>query len=147
MEDLVSAIENISPARKKNQIPTPSELRLLQVLWSLGEGTVDQIVQAHPEKSRPNYKTTHTFLRIMEQKGFISHTVNGRTFTFRPLVTRESIDSLSVRALLHQNFGGSPAGLLINLLEVVPARERELDELESLIRDYRQKTATMSSAS
>jgi predicted transcriptional regulator len=146
METLSSANKNSSSMRKKSQIPTPSELRLLQVLWLLGEGTVDQIVHAHPEESRPNYKTTHTFLRIMEQKGFITHTVNGRTFKFRPVVTRESIDSLSVRTLLHQNFGGSPAGLLINLLEMVPARERELDELESLIRDYRQKTANSSSA-
>ena len=139
----------LKAAKEKHQppVPTGAEMRLLQILWDRKEATVEDVVLAHGEKERPNYKTTQTFLRIMEQKGFISHTVNGRTFTFRPLVTRESIDSLSVRALLHQNFGGSPAGLLINLLEVVPARERELDELESLIRDYRQKTATMSSAS
>ena len=135
---------NILPTRKKSQLPTPSELRLLQVLWSLGEATVDQIVNAHPESSRPNYKTTHTFLRIMEQKGFITHSVSGRTFRFTPLVTRESIDSLSVRALLHQNFGGSPAGLLINLLEAVPTQESELDELESLIREYRRKNSNHS---
>jgi predicted transcriptional regulator len=135
---------NILPSRKKSQLPTPSELRLLQVLWTLGEGTVDQIVNAHPEASRPNYKTTHTFLRIMEQKGFITHSVSGRTFRFTPLVSRESIDSLSVRALLHQNFGGSPAGLLINLLEAVPAQESELDELESLIREYRRKNVSSS---
>jgi len=138
---------NSSSLRKKSQIPTPSELRLLQVLWSLGEGTVDQIVNAHPEDSRPNYKTTHTFLRIMEQKGFITHTVHGRTFLFKPLVTRESVDSLSVRTLLQTNFGGSPAGLLINLLEAVPAREEELDELESLIREFRQKSINNSTAS
>lgn len=130
-----------SSTRTRPALPTPSELRLLQVLWQLGEATVEQIVLAHPESARPNYKTTHTFLRIMEQKGFVTHTVLGRTFLFTPVVTRESIDSLSVRTLLQQNFGGSPAGLLINLLEAVP-EEKDLDELEGLIRQYRNRSST-----
>jgi len=42
-----------------------------------------------------------------------------------------------VRTLLDQNFGGSPAKLLVNLLESGPVKERELEELEALIRNYR----------
>jgi BlaI family penicillinase repressor len=128
--------------KKKNEIPTASELRLLQVIWSLGEATVDEIVNAHPEDNRPNYKTTHTFLRIMEEKGFVTHSARGRAFVFKAAVSRDIIDSRSVQTLLNQNFGGSPAGLLINLLEAKPVKDMELDALESLIREYRQRNAT-----
>jgi BlaI family penicillinase repressor len=128
-------------ARVKQQlsIPTPAEMRLLQVLWDREEATVDEVVNAHPEKERPNYKTTQTLLRIMEQKGFITHETRGRVFVFRPVVSRKAVDSLSVRTLVARNFRGSAAGLLINLLETGSIKKKELDELEAYLREYRKK--------
>ena len=130
------------PARRlkgswKRQLPTASELRLLQILWEAGEATVEDVVEAHPAQERPNYKTTQTLLRIMEQKGFIAHERNGRTFVFKPLISRKTIDQRSVQSLLLQNFGGSATGLFLNLLEAARVKEKDLDELEAQIRDYR----------
>ncbi|HTZ60475.1 MAG TPA: BlaI/MecI/CopY family transcriptional regulator [Acidobacteriaceae bacterium] len=124
---------------KKLPVPTPAELRLLQILWDLQDGTVEDVVNAHPEKERPHYKTTQTLLRIMENKGFITHEVRGRVFVFRPLATRKSIDQLSVQALVSRNFHGSAAGLLINLLESSSIKKKELDELEAYMREYRKR--------
>jgi BlaI family penicillinase repressor len=124
---------------KKLPVPTPAEMRLLQILWDLKEGTVDDVVNAHPEKERPHYKTTQTLLRIMESKGFISHESRGRVFVFKPLASRKAVDQLSVQALVSRNFHGSAAGLLINLLESSAIKKKELDELESYIREYRKK--------
>jgi predicted transcriptional regulator len=114
-------------------------LRLLKILWDLGEASVEDVVNAHPEKERPHYKTTQTLLRIMETKGFIDHESRGRVFVFRPLASRKTIDQLSVQALVSRNFHGSTAGLLINLLESSAIKKKELDELESFIREYRQR--------
>ena len=127
--------------REKQQlsVPTPAEMRLLQVLWDREEATVDDVVNAHPEKERPNYKTTQTLLRIMEQKGFITHESRGRVFVFRPLVSRKTIDQLSIQALVSRNFRGSASGLLINLLEASPIKKKQLDELEAYIREYRKR--------
>lgn len=121
------------------QLPTASELRLLQILWEHGEATVEDVVNAHPLRSRPNYKTTQTLLRIMEQKGYIAHELRGRGFVFKPLISRKRIDQRSVQALLSQNFGGSATGLFLNLLEVTTVKEEDLDELEAQIREYRRK--------
>jgi BlaI family transcriptional regulator, penicillinase repressor len=120
-------------------VPTAAEMRLLQILWDLEEATVEDVVNAHSEKERPNYKTTQTLLRIMEKKGFIAHEAEGRVFVFRPLVSRKTIDHMSVQALVSRNFHGSAAGLLMNLLEASPIRKTELDELEAYIREYRKK--------
>jgi BlaI family transcriptional regulator, penicillinase repressor len=120
-------------------LPSPGELRLLQILWDQEEATVEEVVNAHPEKERPNYKTTQTLLRIMEQKGFITHESRGRVFVFKPLVSRKTIDHLSVQSLVSRNFHGSAAELVLNLLETSPIKNKELDELEAYIREYRKK--------
>lgn len=124
---------------KKLSVPTAAETRLLQILWDLKEATVDDVVNAHPEKERPHYKTTQTLLRIMETKGFIAHESRGRMFVFRPLVSRKTVDQLAVQALVSRNFHGSAAGLLINLLESSSIKKSDLDELESYMKEYRKR--------
>ena len=126
-------------ARQRAQLPTGAEMRLLQILWDRDEATVEDIVNAHPERQRPNYKTTQTLLRIMEQKGFITHESRGRVFVFKALVSRRTVDHRSVKALLAQNFGGSVAGLFVNLLEATRIKKKELDELEAYIQEYSKK--------
>ena len=96
-------------------------------------------MNAHPAKERPNYKTTQTFLRIMERKGFIAHESRGRVFVFKPLVSREAIDRLSIQALVSRNFRGSAARLFINLPEASPIKKKELDEVEAYMREYRKR--------
>src|SRR6185312_2178460 len=100
--------------QQKTVLPTRAELKILQVLWGLGNGTVEDVISNSTVTPKPNYKTTQTILRIMEEVG-----------------------RLSVQTLLDQNFGGSPSELLINLLESSPVKESELEELETLIRNYR----------
>jgi BlaI family transcriptional regulator, penicillinase repressor len=118
-------------------LPTRAELRILQVLWEVGPATVEEVINHGSFSSKPNYKTTQTILRIMEEKGLVRHVSRGRVFVFNPTVTRDQVGRLSVQTLLQQNFGGSPAELLVNLLESGPVKETELEQLEALIRNYR----------
>lgn len=127
------------PFKTKAQLPTTSELRILNSLWQLGEATVDEIVNSFPSRKKPNYKTTQAFLRIMEQKGFVRHTARGRVFVFQPLVSKEKVDQLSVQTLLKQNFGGSARGLLVNLLESNAVEPSDLDALEGMIQEYKRR--------
>jgi BlaI family transcriptional regulator, penicillinase repressor len=130
---------NVARGKQQAPLPTPAEMRLLQILWDREEASVEDVVNAHPENEQPNYKTTQTLLRILEQKGFITHESRGRVFVFRPLVSRKTIDHLSIQALVSRNFSGSASGLLINLLEASPIKEQQLDELEAYIREYRKR--------
>jgi BlaI family penicillinase repressor len=118
-------------------LPTRAENRILQVLWELGQGTVEDVINHPSQNPKPNYKTTQTILRIMEEKGLVRHMSRGRVFVFEPCVSREQVGRLSVKTLLQQNFGGSPTELLVNLLEAGPVKESELEELEALIRKHR----------
>lgn len=132
------------PMKAKTQIPTNAELRILNALWQLGEGTVEQILMSFPARKRPNYKTTQAFLRIMEQKGFVKHVAQGRVFIFEPLISKKNVDRESVQVLLQQNFGGSAHGLMVNLLESDAVAPSDLDAIEGLIQEYRKRRTHLS---
>ena len=123
----------------KAALPTPGEFRLLQILWRIGEGTIDDIVKASDQDPPPNYKTVQTWLRIMEAKGQVDHKQKGRAFVFWPTIARGEVHRYSLRHLLTRYFGGSRSELLMELLSDERITREELRELEDLIRSRRQE--------
>jgi BlaI family transcriptional regulator, penicillinase repressor len=117
-------------------IPTAGEFRLLEILWVLEEGTIEDLLRASGD-GRLNYKTVQTVLRIMENKKLVSHSIRGRAFVYRPRVKRHEVSRISLRSLLKRYFRGSRTELLVNLLEDERIANTELQELEGLIRSYR----------
>jgi BlaI family transcriptional regulator, penicillinase repressor len=128
-----------APRSQRLALPTPGELRLLQILWRIGGGTVEDIVNASDENPPPNYKTVQTLLRIMERKGQVIHSHAGRAFVFRPLVEARDVHRLSIREMVARYFTGSPTELLVELLRDQQIPREELRELENLIRKRRRE--------
>ena len=126
-------------SRRTKIVPTNSELQILNVLWALGEGTVDNVVERLPGKPSPNYKTVQSLLRIMESKGLVEHSVRGRAFAFRPRMTRDEVGGTLAKRLLERTFQGSATALMVNLLDRNAVDENELDELETVIQEYRER--------
>lgn len=118
-------------------LPSAAELHLLEILWRLGEGTIEDVLQASNEYPPPNYKTVQTVLRIMETKKFVSHRLSGRAFVYQPRVMRDQLNRLSIQTLVKRQFGGSRTELLLNMLEDPDCEAAELEELEAVIRRYR----------
>jgi BlaI family transcriptional regulator, penicillinase repressor len=127
-------------------LPTNAELPILDVLWDIGEGAVQDIVDRLPSSPRANYKTVQSLLRIMENKGFVRHKTRGRAFIFSSRVTRDEVGGVSAKRLLDRNFQGSYTAMLVNLLDANHVKEQELDELEAMIQRYREQKAKGESA-
>jgi BlaI family penicillinase repressor len=89
---------------KPKAIPTAGEFRLLEILWRLGEGTIEDFLQAAEKNNPLNYKTVQTVLRIMENKKFVSHSVRGRAFVYRPRVKRSQVSRSSLALFARQIF-------------------------------------------
>jgi BlaI family transcriptional regulator, penicillinase repressor len=134
-------MSSISPrgsrAPQASRVPTAAEFRLLEILWRLGEGTIEDLLQASGKNNLLNYKTVQTVLRIMETKEFVSHSVRGRAFVYQPRVKPHEIRRISLRSLLEKYFRGSRSELLVNLLEDERIEADELQELENLVRSHR----------
>jgi BlaI family penicillinase repressor len=125
-------------------LPTRGETKILNVLWELGEATVEEVIKHPSFPTPPNYKTTQTLLRIMEEKGLARHSTRGRVFVFAPCVTRDQVTRLSVQNLLEQTFAGSLTDMMVGVIETGTVKESELEELEALIRNYRTLRASSS---
>jgi predicted transcriptional regulator len=124
---------------QKVELPTPGELRLLQVLWRIREGSIEDIVLASGKNPPPNYKTVQAWLRIMERKGQVDHRQEGRAFIFYPLINSSDLHRISVRHLLARHFAVSRSELLVALLNDERISSEELRKLEGLIRNRRKE--------
>lgn len=107
------------------------ELEIMNVVWDLGEATVQDVCD---RLERPAaYSTVLTMMRTLEAKGMLSHRVFGRTFIYRPEVPRDRVRSSLIDEMRHLLFGGSAALLLNSMLSHGQLSAEELAELNRVL--------------
>jgi predicted transcriptional regulator len=123
-------------ARKKSLQLTEAEQRLMDILWTLGSGTVAEIAEALPKKLDLAYNTVLTIMRILEDKGYVRHTKpkEGRAFIYRPVVSRQQASRKALHNLLSRFFGNSPEALVLNLIEDETLNEKERERIRKLLK-------------
>ena len=122
-------------ARKKSPNLTDAELRLMDVLWEKGEATVSDVAEALPNNPALAYSTILTTLRILENKGFLRHSKDGRAFVYHPVVGREQARESAVVHLVRRFFQDSPELLMLNLLDGKKVDAAELRRLRKKIEE------------
>ena len=123
--------------RKKSPHLTDAELRLMDVVWEKGQATVSEVVESLPQDPPPAYSTVLTTLRILENKGYLRHTKDGRSFVYLPVVRREEARESAITHLLRRFFEDSPELLMLNLMERRKIGTRELARLRKRIEEDR----------
>jgi len=119
-------------ARKQSPTLTEAELPIMEVLWEKGAAAVTEVV-AMLANSAVAYNTVLTTLRILERKGYVGHTKEGRAFVYHPVVARGEASRKAVRNLMKRFFQDSPELLILNVLEDEQLDEAELGRLKKLI--------------
>jgi predicted transcriptional regulator len=122
-------------ARKKSPTLTEAELRLMEVLWQKRRATIADVTESLPPPPIA-YNTVLTTMRILEQKGYVSHEEEGRAYVYSPLVEREEAAQSAVGLLLNRFFGNKSAELALKLIENERPGEAELQRLKTLIEQY-----------
>ena len=119
--------------RKTSQTLTEAELRIMQVLWLKGPGTVQQILDTLPATPALAYNTVLTTIRILERKGYIGHDKDGRAHIFRALVAEEEASRSEIRHLVGRFFRNSHEDLVLNILEDRGVEPAELNRLRKML--------------
>jgi BlaI family transcriptional regulator, penicillinase repressor len=102
---------------RKSETLTEAELRLMDVLWQKGSATVQQVLDALPEKPALAYNSVLTTIRVLENKGYLEHVKDGRAHIYRPLMEREEATRSEIRHLVSRFFKNSHELLVLNVLE------------------------------
>jgi len=115
--------------------PTGREMEILKVLWELGPATVRQVRERLWPNGEFAFNTVQTFLRIMDDKGLVSHKQQGRIFSYTPRYSREQATS----RFLQQVFDGAMDQVIVSMLNATDSSPEELKQLEKIIAQNRRR--------
>ena len=117
--------------------PTPRELDILKVLWEHGPLAVADVHRLLPpaDGRRVALTTVQTLIRLMETKGLVRHTAEGRAFVYAAVYSRQD----SAARFLDRVFGGAASELVSTLLKAEKIPADELEQLRRLIDQARKK--------
>jgi predicted transcriptional regulator len=104
------------PPRQSGTL-TEAELRIMNILWGRGTGTVQQVLDSIAEKPALAYNSVLTTIRVLERKGYLKHLKDGRAHVYAPLVGQKEATRSEIRHLVGRFFKDSHEQLVLNLLE------------------------------
>ena len=113
--------------------PTERELEILKVLWDRGEATVRDVYEELRQRLPIVQNTVQAFLRTMEDKGLVTHRLEGRTFIYQPTFQRQQTTQRLAEQLLTRAFDGAMDQLVQSVLSLRPPTSDELARLEELV--------------
>lgn len=109
---------------------TRAEEQVMQVLWKIGKGFVKDVLE-HFEDPKPAYNTISTIIRILQDKGFVSHRAYGRTHEYYPVITKDEYSKSHLNTFVNDYFSNS-FGKMVSFF----ARERGISvkEMEEIMK-------------
>jgi len=105
----------------------------MNVLWLKGFGTVQAILDSLPQKPALAYNSVLTTIRVLERKGYVKHSKDGRAHVYAPVVGRKEATRSEIRHLVSRFFKNSHEQLVLNILEDQEMDAAELDRLREML--------------
>ena len=109
------------------------EMEVARALWELGTGTVRQVHEALSEQRGMEFSTVQTYLRRLEEKGYVRVRKEGRTRIYSAKVRARTVIRETLDDLVDRLFGGDTLPLMKHLIEDRKISDAELQELRSMI--------------
>jgi BlaI family transcriptional regulator, penicillinase repressor len=107
------------------------ERSILLIVWRLGVVTADKVRE---ELGRPlKDSTIRTVLRRLEEKGYLAHTVESRTFFYRPAESPQRVAGRAVQRIVDWFCEGSVEALLVGMVDSQVLDRSELQRLAERI--------------
>lgn len=105
------------PAKNDKPRLSPLESLVMQWIWSQGRGTADDVRTALAARQNLKDSTIRTILRRLEEKGYVDHVVDGRTYVYRPRVEPQNVAAQQVRGIIDRFCRGSVENLLVGMVD------------------------------
>jgi predicted transcriptional regulator len=107
------------------------ERSILLIIWRIGKVTAEQVRE---ELGRPlKDSTIRTVLRRLEEKGYLAHSVENRTFLYRPAESRQRVAGRAVKRIVDWFCEGSVEALLVGMVDSKVLGRAELQRLAERI--------------
>ena len=113
------------------------EREILSIVWRLGSVTAERVRE---ELDRPlKDSTVRTVLRRLEEKGYLAHSVEERTFIYRPAESRQRVAGRAVKRIVDWFCEGSVEALLVGMVDSKVLDRAELQRLAARIAEVQKE--------
>ena len=119
--------------------PTPSELEILQILWSRGPSTVREIHDVLAQEKDLGYTSALKLLQIMTTKGLVTRTEEQRAHVYSATQPAEATKQQFAADVLQRVFRGSASQLMQHVLSGKRGSKTEIDEIRRMLDEYERK--------
>jgi predicted transcriptional regulator len=113
------------------------ERDILSIVWRLGAVTAEQAREALDRPLKDS--TVRTVLRRLEEKGYLAHSVENRTFLYRPAESRQRVAGRAVKRIADWFCEGSLEELLVGMVDSKVLDRAELQRLAARISEVREQ--------
>jgi predicted transcriptional regulator len=120
------------------------ERSILLIVWRVGEVTAEQVREELGRNLKDS--TIRTVLRRLEEKGYLAHSVENRTFLYRPAESRQRVAGRAVKRIVDWFCEGSVEALLVGMVDSKVLGRAELQRLADRIAEAQSDLAQNSTA-
>lgn len=124
---------------KPAQLPTDSELEILNALWARGPATVREVHEALHSKGT-GYTTVLKQMQMMVDKGLLTRSERFRSHVYQVSVPREETQQQLAGSLLERAFGGSAKNLVLGALSAQRVSPEELAEIRKMLDEVERRS-------
>ena len=111
----------------------------MDYIWSHGPVTAEQCREALASSRPMKDSTIRTILRRLEEKGYVAHEVEGRTFIYRASDARQNVAVRAVKGIIDRFCGGSAEELVLGMVDNDVLDRKQLERLARKIADNESK--------
>lgn len=113
---------------------TEVELEIMRILWRLGEGGVQDVLDALPPDRVLARTSVSTMLRILEGKGVLAPRKAGRAHVYIPQLSKADYEAGSLHHMVTRVFDGDATSLVMRLIDTEDLNLEELESVRLLLR-------------
>ncbi len=115
---------------------TDLQQAILDFIWSQGSVTSEQVREALLPKHPLKDSSIRTLLRRLEERGYISHRLDGKVFVYRAKVRAQGVAARAVRQIIERFCSGSVEQFLVGMVD---EKVLSMEELRRLTRKVRKQ--------
>ena len=138
-----ATMTNIKPVRLKNLGEV--EQSVMDYIWANGAVTAELCREALAATRPMKDSTIRTVLRRLEDKGFLKHEVEGRTFIYRATDERQNVAVRAVKSIIERFCGGSAEQLVLGMVDNAVLDRKQLERLARRIAENEKRDSERSS--
>jgi len=117
------------PGKEQRPLLSALESAAMEVVWQRQRVTAEDVRTALARRQVLKDSTIRTILRRLEEKGYVEHDVDGRTFVYRSRASQQNVAAQQVRGIIDKLCRGSVENLLVGMVDdnlITPDKLREL---------------------